>query len=356
MVARAAATCSGLEILEPADVGFGCLGIQHVRQQVVNGNPRPDNLWAATAVLNQVGCHFRFSLSLLPASGIIKMDGRTGKFGRLGGRVFVSPRQGDQAMNKRSLSTLGLIFCLLAACLYLAAVIIRDAPKPTQVAPPEVRVVPVSRPVEKMINDYLDFTGRTNTVDAGDPMSASFDLDEPSLLRIRGAIKAGTNKQPKDGLIPVYLGLENEDGYPHRGSANVVDNQLNPTTGRISVRAVFPNPKQPGGSRRLSPGVVVRIRLQIGDPHPALLVIDQAVGSDQGLNYVFVVDEENNVQYRRVTAGPMHENLRVISQGLKPDEWVVVGAVQQVRPGMPMRLEKMDMLDPRTGVEAPPAK
>lgn len=79
----------------------------------------------------------------------------------------------------------------------------------------------------------------------------------------------------------------------------------------------------------------VRVRLPIGKPHSALLVIDRAIGSDQGLKFVYVVDADNKVQQRRIETGPLQEDgLRVITSGLKPDEWVVVGGVQQVRPRM----------------------
>ena len=140
------------------------------------------------------------------------------------------------------------------------------------------------------------------------------------------------------------MGLQGEDGFPHEGTINFVNNQVNPTTGSISVRGVFPNPKPPGGMRLLSPGMFVRIRLPIGQPHPALLVIDRADRSDQGLKYVYVVDAENKVQYRRVTTGPLQDDgLRVIAEGLKPDDWVVVGGLQQVRPRMQVQPEQMPM-------------
>jgi membrane fusion protein, multidrug efflux system len=96
---------------------------------------------------------------------------------------------------------------------------------------------------------------------------------------------------------------------------------------------VFPNPKPPGGTRLLSPGMFVRIRLPIGQPHPAVLVIDRAVQSDQGMKFVYVVDQSNTVQYRRVTTGSLQDDgLRVITEGLKSDERVVVAGLQQVHP------------------------
>jgi hypothetical protein len=123
-----------------------------------------------------------------------------------------------------------------------------------------------------------------------------------------------------------------------------VNNQVNPTTGSILVRGVFPNPLPKGGHRLLSPGMFVRVRLPIGQPYPALLVIDRAIGSDQGLKYVYVLDKNNTAQSRHVTTGPLQDDgLRVIEHGLKPDDLVVVGALQQVRAGDDVKPEKVPM-------------
>lgn len=183
------------------------------------------------------------------------------------------------------------------------------------------------------------------TVVSLDPIYAYFDMDEPTLLRIRRAVNEGKIKPRASGAeIPVLMGLQGEQDFPHKGAINFVNNQVNPTTGSISVRGVFPNPKPPEGVRLLSPGMFARIRLQIGTPYPALLVIDRAVSSDQGLKYVYVVDAENKVQYRRVSTGALQEDgLRVITEGLKPDDWVVVGALPQVRPRLTVQPEKIAM-------------
>ena len=97
--------------------------------------------------------------------------------------------------------------------------------------------------------------------------------------------------------------------------------------------------------RLLAPGMFVRIHLPIGQPHPAVLVIDRAVGSDQGLQYVYVINDQNqNAQYRRVKTGRLQpDGLRIITDGLKPGEWVAVGALQQIRPNEPVKMEKMPM-------------
>ena len=197
------------------------------------------------------------------------------------------------------------------------------------------------------------------TVMAVDPMYAYFDMDEPTLLRLRKAVSKEKKSGSKDaGVMPFYMGLQGEEGFPHGGTINFVNNQVNSATGTISVRGVFPNPRPPGGARLLSPGMYARIRLPIGEPHPALLVVDKAIGSDQGLKYVYVVDPENKVQYRRVTTGPLQDNgLRVIESGLKPEDWVVVGAIQQVRPRMTVRTEQIPMptLGPSTNEGAAPS-
>jgi multidrug efflux system membrane fusion protein len=193
------------------------------------------------------------------------------------------------------------------------------------------------------------------TVVSTDPIYAYFDMDEPTLRRIRAAVNEGRIQVPKDGSeVPVLAGLQGEEGFPHNGSFNFINNVVNPSTGTIAVRGVFPNPKPSGGVRLLTPGMFVRIRLPIGLPAESLLVIDRAVGSDQGLKFVYVVDQDNKVQYRRVTTGALQEDgLRVVESGLEQSDWVVVGGLQQVRPRMKIEVEEIEM--PTTEQRAPRA-
>jgi multidrug efflux system membrane fusion protein len=210
----------------------------------------------------------------------------------------------------------------------------------------------VTSPIDGQISRYYLTLGNLvnqdqtllTTVMSVDPMYAYFEMDEPTLLRTRRAVNEGKIKPPKEGEIPVLMGLQGEDGFPHKGTINFVNNQVNPTTGSILVRGVFANPRPEGGTRLLSPGMFVRIRLPIGVPHPALLVIDRAIGSDQGIKFVYVIDADNKVQTRRITTGALQEDgLRVIETGIQPDDWVVVGGLQQVRPRTVARPEKIDM-------------
>jgi multidrug efflux system membrane fusion protein len=211
------------------------------------------------------------------------------------------------------------------------------------------------------------------TVVSLDPIYAYFDMDERTLLQIRQALSEG-KIVPYGGTedIPVLMGLQNEEGFPHHGSINFVNNQVNSTTGSITMRGVFPNLKpsappasvassgsngspngqapsaSPASNRRtpprlLSPGMFVKIRLPIGQPHEALLVIDRAIQSDQGLKYVYVLDAENKAQYHRVTTGALQEDgLRVVT-GVDPSAWIVVGGLQQVRARMEIKPEQVPM-------------
>jgi membrane fusion protein, multidrug efflux system len=221
----------------------------------------------------------------------------------------------------------------------------------------------VTSPIDGQVARYFLTLGnlvnqdqtQLTTVVSLDPMYAYFDMDEPTLIQIRHAIAEGKIQPRQKGSIPVFMALQGEQGYPHEGTINFVNNQVNPATGSITVRGVFANPVLKAEVRLLSPGMFVRIHLPIGPPHPALLVTDRAIGSDQGLRYVYVIDAENKATYRRITTGPLEpDGLRVIRDGLKPGEWVAVGALQQIRPNLQVQTEKMAM--PTLGQPAPPAQ
>jgi multidrug efflux system membrane fusion protein len=212
----------------------------------------------------------------------------------------------------------------------------------------------VTAPVDGQVSRYYLTPGNLvnadqtllTTIVSLDPIYAYFDMDEPTLLRIRRAVNEGRITRTKDGVsLSILMGLQGEDGFPHEGTVNFLDNQVNPTTGSISVRGVVPNPEPKGGGvRLLSPGMFVRIRLPIGEPHQALLVIDRAIASDQGLKYLYVLDAQDKAQYRRVTTGAQQtDGLRVIEQGLEPDDWVVTGGLLQVRPRMEVKAERVPM-------------
>ncbi len=219
----------------------------------------------------------------------------------------------------------------------------------------------VTSPIDGKVSRYYLTTGNLvnqdqtllTTVVSLDPMYVYFDMDEPTLLRIRHAINSGAIKSGADEKFKVMMGLQGEEGFPHEGEVDFFNNQVNSATGSIAVRGVFQNPAPTGGTRLLSPGMFVRVRLPIGQPHSALLVIDRAIASDQGLKFVYVVDDKHKVQYRRVTIGALQQDgLREITKGLSADDWVLVGGLPQVRPQLEIQMEPraMPTLDqPATG-------
>jgi RND family efflux transporter MFP subunit len=171
-----------------------------------------------------------------------------------------------------------------------------------------------------------------------DPMYAYFDVDEYTVLRVRNLIRQGKAKSARDAELPVALSLANEEGFPHHGVVNFVDNQINPKTGTLRLRGVFPNKDE-----ALAPGYFGRIRIPIGFPHKALLISDRALDTDQGQKIVYVVDKDNKVVSRPVQVGALHDGLREVIDGLQPGERIVVNGLQQVQPGMNVEPKVIDM-------------
>lgn len=151
------------------------------------------------------------------------------------------------------------------------------------------------------------------------PIYASFDVDEQTYLKYLS--------HDSGGAIPVSLGLANEDGYSRQGTIDSIDNRLDTSSGTIRVRARFQN-----SDRVLLPGLYARVQVGGGTPHPAILIDDAAIGTDQDKKFVMVVDTNNKVQYREIVLGPEHDDLRVVQSGLKPGERIVVNGLQRIRP------------------------
>jgi RND family efflux transporter MFP subunit len=184
----------------------------------------------------------------------------------------------------------------------------------------------------------------TNIVSV-DPMYAYFDADERSVQQVRKLIREGKARSARDAKIPVWLGLITDQGHPHEGTVDFVDNQVNAKTGTLRLRGVFPNPGEP-----LSPGYFVRIRLPIGFPHKVLLISDRAIDTDQGQKIVYVIGSDNTVATRPVRLGAKHDGLRVIESGLEPGERIVVTGLQQIRAGAVVQPSVVEM--PSNGSQA----
>jgi len=177
-----------------------------------------------------------------------------------------------------------------------------------------------------------------------DPVYVRFEGDEAAYLR--QAQNARELAHANDGVVkapPAWVGLANEEGYPHEGSLVFTDNELDAATGTISARAKLANPE-----RLFTPGMFARVKLGQGASHSALLVKDSAVGTDQNRRYVFVVSPENKVEYREVDLGSLFDGLRVVRNGLRAGESIVVNGLQRVRPGAPVTPERVAMTVEKT--------
>ena len=183
-----------------------------------------------------------------------------------------------------------------------------------------------------------DTTALTSVVST-DKVYAYFDADERVFLKYTELAREGR----RGATTPVYLGLSNETGNPHLGQMNFVDNQVNPKTGTIRGRAVFDN-----ADGSFTPGLYARLKLVGSGTYEAVLINDEAVGTDLGKKFVLVMDGANNTTYRSVDLGPKIEGLRIVRSGLNKGDTIIVKGLQRVRPGSPVTPEVIPMASEQT--------
>ncbi|TMB22322.1 MAG: efflux RND transporter periplasmic adaptor subunit [Deltaproteobacteria bacterium] len=167
------------------------------------------------------------------------------------------------------------------------------------------------------------------TIVSLDPIYAYFEADEGALLKYSRLARTGQRPSSRDYKNPVHVALADEEGFPHEGVMDFVDNQVDRGTGTIVGRALLPNP-----DLSLIPGLFARLRLPGSGRYRAILLPDEAIGSDQSQKFVFVVDGDSKAQYRTVKIGPLVDGLRVVREGVTSEDWVVVAGLQRVRPGL----------------------
>jgi RND family efflux transporter MFP subunit len=167
------------------------------------------------------------------------------------------------------------------------------------------------------------------TVVSVDPVYVYASVDEDTLLKFNRLLETKQLGNTDGGKIPVDLQLADESEFPHHGSLESFDNQLDPNTGSILLRAVFSN-----DDGRIVPGLFARIRIPLSEKHAAMLVDERAIGTDQANKFVLALTSTNTVAYRPVTLGPAVDGKRIIRTGLTPGEEIVVNGLQRVRPGM----------------------
>ena len=187
------------------------------------------------------------------------------------------------------------------------------------------------------------------TVVSVDPVYVTFVGDERAFLHYQEIVRSGNAESPRNGRTPVLIGLANEEGFPHKGEVDFVDNALNPATGTIRARAIVPNP-----DGRFTPGLFARVRLLGETLSSAVLIHEQAVLTDQDRRYVYIVGKDNAAERRDVTLGAPIEGLRVVETGLKPGDKVIVNGMRKIFfPGQPVNPHTVPMNQPNLAVPAP---
>jgi len=203
---------------------------------------------------------------------------------------------------------------------------------------------PIDGRVSRALITAGNLVSNTNvltTVVSDDPVYAYFDADEQTYLKF--APTGGDHAQ--DARDAVFMGLIDEDGYPHTGRLDFVDNQVDPQSGTIRGRAVFDNKEG-----RFTPGLFARIKLVSGNVRDTILIDERAVGTDLGKKFVLALKSDNTLEYRPVTLGAAVDGLRVVSNGLAANDVVVINGLQHVKPGIAVKPTKAAMDGDRAGV------
>ena len=182
-----------------------------------------------------------------------------------------------------------------------------------------------------------------------DPVYVTFTGDERAYLHYQELARAGNRESSRDVRNPVLIGLANEEGFPHKGEMDFVDNALNPETGTIRARAVLPNP-----DGVFTPGLFARVRLLGESQKNAMLIHEQAVLTDQDRRYVYIAGKDNSAERRDVQLGPHVEGLVVVESGLKPGDKVIVNGMRKIFfPGQPVTPRVVPMNQPNLPPPAP---
>jgi RND family efflux transporter MFP subunit len=167
------------------------------------------------------------------------------------------------------------------------------------------------------------------------PLYATFDADERLYLKYTRLDLSGQRRTSREAPNPVRIALADEKEFSHEGKMDFVDNRLDPQTGTMRGRAIIDN-----SDGLLTPGLFVRVQLKGRGPYSALLIPDEAIGTDQSKRFVMVVDKEGLAQRRFITTGRLYDGLRAVEEGLTPEDRVIISGLMRVRPGMPVKIKE----------------
>jgi membrane fusion protein, multidrug efflux system len=189
------------------------------------------------------------------------------------------------------------------------------------------------------------------TVVSLDPIYVTFEGDERIYLKYQEMSRDGERQSSRDARNPVRVGLATDEGYPHMGEMVFVDNRMDPATGTIHAKALLSNEE-----RLFTPGLFARVQLLGSGQHEAMLIHERAVMTDQDRKFVYVIGPNNAATRKDVKLGPQIDGLRVVTEGLAPEDLVVVNGVRKIFfPGMPVQPFTVPMDQPELAPPPPPA-
>jgi RND family efflux transporter MFP subunit len=242
-----------------------------------------------------------------------------------------------------------------------AQALLQQAQANTRIAEVNYGYTKVTAPFDGIVTAHMvsvgELVGVTSptqlaTIVALDPIYVNFNVNEQDVLRVRAEARR-RGMSPSDlASLPLQIGLQTEEGYPHQGNLDYAAPTVNQATGTLAVRGVIPNP-----DRVLLPGYFVRVRVPVEQQQNALLVPDTSLGTDQGGRYVLVVTGDNTIEQRKVKTGPLEGTLRVIEDGLKADDRVVIAGLLRAIPGQKVDPQMQKIEESRAGdSKADPSK
>lgn len=188
-----------------------------------------------------------------------------------------------------------------------------------------------------LINGNQGQSSLLTTIVSLDPVYCYFDVEEPAALKYRSLLQEGKLKVSGTNQLPAELELANETNFPHKGVVDFTDNRVDARTGTLRMRGVFPNP---GPNRALQPGFFGRVRVPGTARYNALLVLDEAVGTDQARKFLYVLTSSNTVGFAAVKLGPIVDGLRVVREGIQPTSQIIINGLMGIRPGVPVNAQK----------------
>jgi multidrug efflux system membrane fusion protein len=166
------------------------------------------------------------------------------------------------------------------------------------------------------------------TIVSEDPIYIYFDVSENNYIKYKRLAERGVSAGAAELGAPVEIGLPDERGFPHKARLDFLDNRLDQGTATLRARAVIANP-----AALFSPGLFARVRVTGTTPYAAVLIPDEAIGTDQTNKFIYAVGEDGGVTRRNIKLGPVHEGLRVVREGVAREDWVIVRGLQRARPG-----------------------